>query len=363
MRALVVTEYYPRRADPVLGTWAHRQAVATRDAGAEVEVVVLHRPLPASADALSRRAWGRALRQPRRAVLDGLDVTYVRYPSPPRPRWYGSWGRFAAPALRRALAGRRFDVIHAHNAVPAGDAVARAAPGAALVVSVHGGDVYFTAQRWPEPVQRALRAADVVLANSAGTAARVAELGHEARVLHLGTDLPDRIERGAEPRTVVTVAHLVARKRHADVIRAVARLPGWRYVVIGDGPERAALERLARELEADVEFTGQLPHREALARARRCAVFAMPSTEEAFGVAYVEAMAGGLPAIGAAGEPGPREIEGMRLVAPGDVDALVAAIEAAGADDGEDARTVAERFSWRACGEATLAVYEEVAGA
>ena len=41
MRALVVSEYYPRRGDPVLGIWAHRQAVAARDAGADVEVIVL----------------------------------------------------------------------------------------------------------------------------------------------------------------------------------------------------------------------------------------------------------------------------------------------------------------------------------
>ena len=52
----------------------------------------------------------------------------------------------------------------------------------------------------------------------------------------------------------------------------------------------------------------------------------MPSTEEAFGVAYVEAMAGGVPAIGCRGEPGPEEIaaagDGLVLVPPGDIERL-----------------------------------------
>ena len=46
MKVVVVAEYYPRAAEPELGIWAHRQALAARDAGAEVEVLVLHRPVP-----------------------------------------------------------------------------------------------------------------------------------------------------------------------------------------------------------------------------------------------------------------------------------------------------------------------------
>lgn len=362
MRVLVVSEYYPRHDDPVLGIWAHRQALAARDAGADVEVIVLHRPIPPSRSALSPRAWSAALRQPKRAVLDGIGVRYVRYPSPPRPRGYGSWGAWAAPLLRRAMHGRHFDLIHAHNAVPAADALARVGNPKPMVVSVHGGDVYFTAPRWPQAVDRGFSAARLILANSAGTAAKVAELGHSAQVLHLGTDIPAHVTRNRRPNTVVTVAHLVARKRHADVIEAVARLDGWRYLIIGDGPERGALEGLAKTTGADVEFAGQLPHVQALALARECSVFAMPSTDEAFGVAYIEAMAGGLPAIGALGEHGPAEIESVALVEPGDIDALATAIEVAAADDGSWARSVAQRFSWQACGEATMAAYEEALG-
>ena len=148
MKVLVVAEYYPRANDPVLGIWAHRQALAARDAGAEVRVLVLHRPLPPlrSLRKLDLVAARRALAQPRSEQRDGLRVDYVRYLSPPRPWSYGTWGAWAAPVLKRALPriarGFRFDLVHAHNAVPAGDAVRRAVPSSPLVVSVHGGDVH-----------------------------------------------------------------------------------------------------------------------------------------------------------------------------------------------------------------------------
>ncbi len=46
VKVAVVAEFYPRRGDPVLGVWAHRQALAAQAAGAEVHVLVLHRLVP-----------------------------------------------------------------------------------------------------------------------------------------------------------------------------------------------------------------------------------------------------------------------------------------------------------------------------
>ena len=213
-----------------------------------------------------------------------------------------------------------------------------------------------------------------MLANSQGIAQRCRELGaRRTEVVHLGTDLPDVHERRGA--TLVTVGHLVARKRHGDVLRALWLLrdshPEIRYDVIGDGPERAALERLADELELDgrVRFRGQLPPAEARAAAQSAGVFVLPSVDEAFGVAYVEAMAGAVPAIGCRGEPGPEEIAaaggGMRLVAPGDPEALARELRtlldepAWRRELGDAARaTVEAAFTWERCGQATVAAYE-----
>ena len=143
------------------------------------------------------------------------------------------------------------------------------------------------------------------------------------------------------------------------------------FRIVGEGPERVALEGLAARLRVAerVEFHGQLPPAEAIEQVRRCTLFVMPSTEEAFGVAYVEAMAGGLPAIGCRGEPGPEEIaaagDGFMLVPPGDIERLSQRIDELLSDPqrlreaSQRAReTVAANFTWERCGEQTLAAYE-----
>jgi len=149
------------------------------------------------------------------------------------------------------------------------------------------------------------------------------------------------------------------------------RYPTLRYVIVGEGPERVALEGLAARLgvAARVEFRGQLEPAQAIEEARRCTLFVMPSTDEAFGVAYVEAMAGGVPAIGCRGEPGPEEIaaagDGLVLVPPGDIERLTQRIDELLSDPhrlreaGQRAHaTVAAHFTWERCGEQTLAAYE-----
>jgi teichuronic acid biosynthesis glycosyltransferase TuaC len=405
VKVAVVAEFYPRRGDPVLGVWAHRQALAAQAAGAEVHVLVLHRLVPPRASlhrdpshprrptpAAAARELGSRLRDGvggGHRLLDGVPVTYVPYVSPPRERHYPAWSAWAAPALALALRRLRrrtgFEVVHAHNAVPAGEAVRRARLDVPLVVSVHGGDVLYTAPRSAAghaAVARGLGAARLVLANSHGIAELARAHGaREVRVVHLGTDLPTRRADRQDGRdghpSLVTVGHLVARKRHADVLRALAvlspRHPTLRYVIVGDGPERVALEGLAVRLgvRERVQLCGQLPPAEALERARGGNLFAMPSTEEAFGVAYIEAMAGGLPAIGCRGEPGPEEIaaagDGFVLVPPGDIERLTQRIDELLCDPqrlreaGRRARaTVAAHFTWERCGAQTVAAYEEV---
>jgi len=330
------------------------------------------------------RAVRDAVRQPGSDLLDGVLVDYVRYLSPPRPWSYASWGAWAAPALRRALSRLRaefpFELAHAHYAVPAGDALRRAATRVPLLVSVHGGDVHGT-HAGADTVRRTLAHARLVLANSAGTARRCVERGaRHTRVVHLGTDLPAEPVPAPDVPTLVTVGNLIARKRHADVIEALAllreRRPALRYVIVGDGPERERLRALAaaRGVDDRVQLRGRLPHAEAMSVAQAASLFVLPSVAEAFGVAYVEAMAAGVPAIGTRGEDGPEEIAaaggGMELVAPGDVRGLAERIDALLADERrlgalrQAAReTVARAFTWQRCGAETVAAYEEVLGA
>jgi glycosyltransferase involved in cell wall biosynthesis len=376
-----VAEYYPRPGDPASGVWAHRQALAARDAGADVHVLVLDRPLP-GAIALRDAARGRpgrlrsetraALKQPRTEVRDGIEVRYVRYLSPPRSAGYARWHRWARRPLAKALdRARPFDLVHAHYAHLAGAAALpwTEANHVPLVVSVHGGDVIVPALARTSAA--ALRGAKVVMCNSRGSerrAAAIAGRDENMRVVHLGSDVPAQAELPAKhPRpTVATLANVDPRKRHEDVLRALPHGVDW--TVIGDGPALPQLKALTRELglAARVSFTGRLAPAEALQELARAHVMALPSVDEAFGVAYVEALAHGVPAIGCEGESGPEEIAAlsggaMLLVPPRDTKALTAAIERALSDQalpGAARKAAAEHFTWRACGEATVAAYE-----
>ena len=390
MKVAVVAEFYPRAHDPVLGVWAHRQSLAAQAAGAEVEVLVLHRPVPSVA---SLRQGPRAafaefrtlLAQPRRTELDGLPITYVPFLAPGRSGSYGDWGKHAARPLGRALRklhGRfPFDIIHAHNAVPAADAIRRANVHGPMVTSVHGGDVFHTAilrREWAAIVSAGLNASDLVLANSSGIRTACGALtSSPIEVLLLGADVPERDPRPPRVHTLITVAHLINRKRHADVMRAMwvlrDRWPNLRYVIVGDGPERPVLEALARELELTdrVEFRGQLAPAEAMEALDGATLAVMPSIDEAYGVAYVEAMARGIPTIAALGEPGPLDLadlgSGIQLAAPGDVEHLARVIDRLISDPSQRARlaklgrkVMQERCSWDVVGRATLETYERV---
>ena len=390
MRVAVVAEYYPRPRDPAWGIWAHRQAVALREHGMEVRAVALERPVPSLRDLRSGKLslWARRmLDPPRDTVMDGVPVRYVRFLSPPRPLSYASWGRWAARGVRRALdRGPRPDLVHAHYAVPAGDAVLRwkqRGHDVPLIVSVHGGDLSYTAarsERGREVVVRVLRAADAVIANSDVTRRGIEELTGALpflEVIHPGADVPDAPAERRPVPTIVTVAHLEPHKNQAAVIRAVAALkdrhPMLRYVLIGKGPDRDGLEQLAARVGvADrVSFAGAMEHAAALEHMGRAWLHVMPSVHDAFGVAHVEAMAAGLPAIGGAGT-GAEDIaaagEGMVLVPSGDEATLARSIDRLVSDPHERdrlgaaaRRTVMDHFTWQRNGERTAAVYRRVA--
>ena len=166
-----------------------------------------------------------------------------------------------------------------------------------------------------------------------------------------------------------TCGRLIRRKGHDLVIRALPRIlerrPDTRYVVVGQGPERAALQRLAHELGvgASLELRGAVGSDELDSFYRSLDLFVMPSREdrvsghaEGFGIVYMEAAAYGVPSVAARAGGAPEAVldgETGVLVAPDDPAALAEAIVALLADEagrrrmGEAARRrAAEDFDW-----------------
>ncbi len=124
---------------------------------------------------------------------------------------------------------------------------------------------------------------------------------------------------------------LVPEKGVDLLLHAVARLPGiWRLHIVGDGPERPALEQLAANLQISdrVHFDLTIPSSDMPAYLQQLDVLALTSRtkenwKEQFGRALVEAMACGVPVIGSNSGEIPNVIGSAGLIYPEDgVDAL-----------------------------------------
>ncbi len=400
LKVAVVSEFFPSPLDPTLGIWVLKQSQAVAELGIDVHVLAMRRPVPparaikpllrAKPDFSILKDWTRGYRQIEKStIVEDIQSTRVTFIAPPRNISYGSWGLWAklpiAHALEHLDRDWGIDLVHAHYAAPAGYAasswcVRKKKP---LVTSLHGGDLLNTAKRsalGQRLVSEAITRSEAVLCNSEQTMQLAKKLSGAERgfqVVHLGTDIPRAKPVKIDMPTVVTVANLDPRKRHEDVLRAISsisdRFPELRYLVIGDGPEVHRLKELAGELGLGdrVEFTGRLEHDKAMQTARRAHLFVMPSVDEAFGVAYIEAMAAGIPVIGCRGEGGPEEIkktgEGILLVPPRDPSSLATEISRVMSDkkryeelSAAAQKTVERSFSWKRCGEQTSAIYHEV---
>ena len=108
-------------------------------------------------------------------------------------------------------------------------------------------------------------------------------------------------------RVILTVGRLSASERYKGHDRIIAALPGIiacvpdaAYLIVGSGDDQPRLQRLAREAGVGdrVVFAGHVPDPELPDYFGLADVFAMPSTGEGFGIAFIEAAASGVPVIG-----------------------------------------------------------------
>jgi glycosyltransferase involved in cell wall biosynthesis len=106
--------------------------------------------------------------------------------------------------------------------------------------------------------------------------------------------------RGAVEPVIGTVAALREEKNIARLVRAFARLPTGRLVIVGDGPERSTLEALAGSLGVSdrVRFAGH--HQDTSTFYARFDIFALASDTEQMPLSVIEAMASGLPVVSTA---------------------------------------------------------------
>lgn len=211
-------------------------------------------------------------------------------------------------------------VLHAHWLLPQGlvavlaRAVCRTRP--AVLCTAHGADFFALRSgmaRWLlGQVARRAQCLTVVSRSMVAAARALGVAPARIHVAPMGVDVEGTFVPGTEPRepgSVIFAGRLVAKKGAQHLLNAMAdvvrQVPGARLTVIGDGPERTALEARCEspELRGHVTFTGALPQRELAGHLRRAAVAVFPfvvaadGDAEGLGLVVVEAQACGCPVI------------------------------------------------------------------
>ena len=399
MRVLLISHLYPAPGyDRHL--FVHEQALALRAAGAEVSVVS-----PVAIAPPGRRSGRLRAAAPAACVLDGIPVVYPRVPLLPRRLAFARSGEFYLLGLLphlRSWRRQKFDLIHAHQALPDGAAAQRLARllDAPYVVTVHGVDVNVNLPGGGAVGARAaavLARASAVVAVSSAVARRLRGYVPQAR-LHVinnggGAAETPRLPQDAETRPpagddpaqwpsdrasralLVSVGHLIPSKGQALVLEALSLLGDEfgdvRYAVVGEGRDEARLRALAARLGLNqrVRFLGRLSHADTLALMARADLFVLPSSPEGFGLVYTEALSQGTPVLACEGE-GPEDfvepgVSGW-LVRPGEARAVAQALAEALADRerlkamGEAGKRAVAGLTWAANAARHMALYRDV---
>lgn len=331
--------------------------------GAEVFVTEVSRRLAdqgAEVQLFSARAPG----QPERETVDGVQTV----------RRGGRWTVYPQ-ALRYLLSQRRrVDVVvDCQNGLPFFAPLVARRSTAVLLLIHHVHQDQFLAHfprplarigQWLEgPASRAVyrqRSVAVVSPSTRTDVRRRLRLRGPVSVVPNGVtrDEPTGRTARAEQPTIVCVGRLVVHKRMERLLEATARLrpqhPDLVVHVVGDGPDRARLQRLSRELglEDVVHFSGRVPAEQRDRLLESAWLTVNPSMGEGWGLGVLEAAAAGVPAVAAA-VPGLRDavVPGRTGWLVSDDEQLDDAIDRALrllADPAEAARWSARCVSWAA---------------
>ncbi len=224
---------------------------------------------------------------------------------------------FASALFREATRQRPDFIITTHvNFAPVAHHLQKIVPFLAIG---HGIEVW----KIPKPsVRNALRFASGLAAVSDFTRQRMAEalnISPDQIALLPNTFDEEKFVPGPKPHSflkrygltrnqpvILTIARLSESERYKgydQVLRALPairqRFPNVRYILGGDGADRARVESLIRELrlESNVTLTGFVPDYDLCSHYNLCDVFAMPSKGEGFGIVFLEALACGKPVV------------------------------------------------------------------
>jgi teichuronic acid biosynthesis glycosyltransferase TuaC len=382
---LTVTTLFPNPVKPTHGPFVATRLEKLVASGEVVAEVVA--PVPWLPSWVRYPPAGRLDLVPRTRLHGGLNVHHPRYLVVPKI------GMTLTPhtlfwtfkrALEQLLAqGRRFDLIDAHYFYPDGVAAVRLARhfGIPVTVTARGTDLNLIPE-YPTPrrmICEAAAQADGLITVCQALKDRLVELGPPAErvtVLRNGVDLqlfkPMDREKARETwdlrrRTLGSVGGLVERKGHHHAICALAALPDTDLLIVGEGPERMALGRLAAKqgVSKRVRFLGRIEQKQLPEIYSAMDALVLASSREGWANVLLEAMACGTPVVASAvwGTP--------EVVAAPEAGVLMKTLDAQGVVEGVKrlfatypdrtaTRRYAEGFSWDATTQGQLALFQKI---
>ena len=320
-------------------------------------------------------------------------ATWIRYASMPGGIGLASAGRFLYASLisrvRELYQSQRIDLIHAHAALPCGHAALLLSRELKIpfVVTVHGLDAFFDNQVRGYFGARCMRAAQSVYRSASRVICISDKVAHKVidspgavsspKVIYNSVDAemfsPPKTD--SLPNTILSVGNLIPIKGHELLLRALSSIlphyPNLSCEIIGDGPEREHLSKLAGacNVASRIHFLGRQSRKQVADAMRRCTLFVLPSRYEGFGCVYLEAMSSGKPAIACRGQGIDEVIQHRRngwLIDPDNLPQLIAALTTLLEDNklrcqiGEAARrTVLDRFTSSHQASELAALYRE----
>ncbi|MBP3384244.1 MAG: glycosyltransferase [Firmicutes bacterium] len=302
MKIFVVSRGLPSEINRILGIFEMDQAKALQEMGHDIVFL--------SVDLRSfrrKRPFGF-----NSYLREGIRIEEASIPLGRVPKaallFFGKWGfrRIFSKAVKKY---GRPDLVHSHFAdVACMVTEGLKGTGISHIITEHSSQLNGQLDEYDMNVYRnAYETADGIITVSSALQKRLEELfGVKSRCIHniVDLDIFTYEERKKKDEfTFISVGGLTPIKNTANTIKAFAEVASEKedvkLIIVGDGPERQNLEQLASELSIDgkVEFTGMLTRARIHDYHLGADCFVLPSKSETFGVAYIEAMASGLPVI------------------------------------------------------------------
>lgn len=312
MHVMFIPSWYANNRNKVHGSFFKEQAIALQEAGVKVSVAY-NEIWPITLLGKVNEKRGMVYN-----VEDGLktyrykDFNYI----PKHPLMFKVFNRRMDKLYKEIVKKEgKIDLIHAHSSLWGGISAAYISKkyNIPLVITEHSSVERgpYVKKSYLNEIRQSYRLADKVITVGNGLKKEIESLSGRKDIEVIGNmvDLKNfyicKEKKEENKFTFFSLAFLEGEKGFDSLIKAFAQNfkenENVRLYIGGHGSQRQWLEGLAKEYSIDdkITFLGALSRKDVSRNMAECDCFVLPSRYETFGVVYIEALASGVPVIGA----------------------------------------------------------------